>query len=79
MYLFADGYEKVYNLRRYTSPLGRQDTALEVLNVLDILGFATGAGYLVVRLQKIITRGPRRGFKGLKRTPTGPIFDPKDS
>ena len=46
---FLDGYEQAYNLQR-ALPRGpiRRQAAIDALNVLDILGFSTGAGFLVV-------------------------------
>ena len=46
----VDGYEKAYNLQWAIprGPVRRQDSALDVFNVLQILGFTTGAGFLAV-------------------------------
>jgi len=45
---YPDGYETAYNLQR-ALPRGpiRRQAAIDALNVLDILGFSTGAGFLV--------------------------------
>ena len=47
-----DGYETAYNLQRALprGPVRRQAArqVIDALNVLDILGFSTGAGFLVV-------------------------------
>ena len=46
---FLDGYQTAHNLQR-ALPRGpiRRQAAIDALNVLDILGFSTGAGFLVV-------------------------------